>query len=141
MNRRWVQEWCQQMDKLQKLKKSFICRFGWKDFPSYYKYIHLHVTFVLEKGGMLLLGTVLLLGHIRYLSIKDTAKISSSYTSHYNQYQTWTTFIVCLGSDSHLVISHIHYFNYNPASISFRYIMQSNNIKKETRHRIHTNIH
>ena len=40
VNRRWVQEWCQQMDKLQKLKKSFICRFGWKDFPSYYKYIH-----------------------------------------------------------------------------------------------------
>ena len=49
-----------------KLKKSFICRFGWKDFPSYYKYIHSRAIFVLEKGGVLLLGTVLLLGHIRY---------------------------------------------------------------------------
>ena len=67
VNRRWVQEWCQQMDKLQKLKKSFICRFGWKDFPSYYKYIHSRAIFVLEKGGVLLLGTVLLLGHIRYM--------------------------------------------------------------------------
>ena len=66
VNRRWVQEWCQQMDKLQKLKKSCICRFGWKDFPSYYKYIHSRAIFVLEKGSMLLLGTVLLLGHIRY---------------------------------------------------------------------------
>ena len=66
VNRRWVQEWCQQMDKLQKLKKSFICRFGWKYFPSYYKYIHLRAIFVLEKGGVLLLGAVLLLGHIRY---------------------------------------------------------------------------
>ena len=63
MNRRWVQEWCQQMDKLQKLQKSFICRFGWKDFPSYYKYIHSCAIIVLEKGGVLLLGTVLLLGH------------------------------------------------------------------------------
>ena len=63
VNRRWVQEWCQQMDKLQKLKKSFICRFGWKNFPSYYKYIHSRAIFVLEKGGVLLLGTVLLLGH------------------------------------------------------------------------------
>ena len=53
---------CQQMDKLQKLK---ICRFGWKDFPSYYRYIYLRAIFVLEKGGVLLLGTVLLLGHIR----------------------------------------------------------------------------
>ena len=66
VNRRWVQEWCQQMDKLQKLKKSFICHFGWKDFPSYYKYIHSRAMFVLKKGGVLLLGTVLLLGHIRY---------------------------------------------------------------------------
>ena len=65
VNRRRVQEWCQQMDKLQKLKKSFICHFGWKDFPSYYKYIHSRAIFVLEKGGVLLLGTVLLLGHIR----------------------------------------------------------------------------
>ena len=47
--------------------KSFICRFGWKDFPSYYKYIHSRAIFVLEKGGVLLLGTVLLLGHIRYV--------------------------------------------------------------------------
>ena len=54
-----------------KTKKSFICRFGWKDFPSYhayykYMYIHSRAIFVLEKGGVLLLGTVLLLGHIRY---------------------------------------------------------------------------
>ena len=56
VNRRWVQEWCQQMDKLQKLKKSFICRFGWKDFPSYYKYIHLRAIFVLEKGGRASIG-------------------------------------------------------------------------------------
>ena len=69
VNRRWVQEWCQQMDKLQKLKKSFTCRFGWKDFPSDYKYIHSRAIFVLEKGGVLLLGTVLLLGHIRYVPI------------------------------------------------------------------------
>ena len=55
------------MDKLQKLKKSSICRFGWKDFPSYYKYIHSLAIFVLGKGGVLLLGTVLLLGHIRYV--------------------------------------------------------------------------
>ena len=57
------------MDKLQKLKKSFICHFGWKAFPSYYKYIHLRAIFVLEKGGVLLhvLGSVLLLGHIRYM--------------------------------------------------------------------------
>ena len=48
-------------------KKKFICRFGWKDFPSYYKYIHSRAIFVLEKGGVLLLGTVLLLGHIRYI--------------------------------------------------------------------------
>ena len=48
--------------------KSFICRFGWKDFPSYYKYIHSRAIFVLEKGGVLLLGTVLLLGHIRYMN-------------------------------------------------------------------------
>ena len=46
-----MQEWCQQMDKLQKLKQSFICRFGWKAFPFYnYKYIHLRAIFVLEKG-------------------------------------------------------------------------------------------
>ena len=32
-----------------------------KNFPSYYKYIHLRAIFVLEKGG------VLLLGHIRYV--------------------------------------------------------------------------
>ena len=50
-----------------KTKKMFICPFGWKDFPSYYKYIHSRAIFVLEKGGVLLLGTVLLLGHIRYL--------------------------------------------------------------------------
>ena len=50
-----------------KTKKIFyICRFGWKDFPSYYKYIHSRAIFVLEKGVVLLLGTVLLLGHIRY---------------------------------------------------------------------------
>ena len=48
-------------------KKKCICRFGWKDFPSYYKYIHSRAIFVLEKGGVLLLGTVLLLGHIRYV--------------------------------------------------------------------------
>ena len=53
-----------------KTKKSFICHFGWKDFPSYYKYIHSRVIFVLEKGGVLLLGTVLLLGHIRYSLFK-----------------------------------------------------------------------
>ena len=53
----------------KKLQKSFICRFGWKDFPSYYKYIHSRAIFVLEKGGVLLLGTVLLLGHIRYIYI------------------------------------------------------------------------
>ena len=29
-------------------------------------YIHSRAIFVLEKGGVLLLGTVLLLGHIRY---------------------------------------------------------------------------
>ena len=51
VNHRWVQEWCQQMDKLQKLKKSCICCFGWKVFPSYYKYIHSRAIFVLEKGG------------------------------------------------------------------------------------------
>ena len=56
VNRRWVQEWCQQMDKLQKLKKSFICRFGWKDFPSYYKYIHSRAIFVLKKGGRASIG-------------------------------------------------------------------------------------
>ena len=71
VNRRWLQEWCQQMDKLQKLKKSFICRFGWKDLPSDYKYIHLRAIFVLEKGGVLPLGTVLLLGHIRYTLFKS----------------------------------------------------------------------
>ena len=51
-----------------KTKKIFyICRFGWKDFPSYYKYIHSRAIFVFKKGGVLLLGTVLLLGHIRYI--------------------------------------------------------------------------
>ena len=49
LNRRWVQEWCQQMDKLQKLKKSFICRFGWKIY--YYKYIHFACNFCSRKGG------------------------------------------------------------------------------------------
>ena len=53
VNRRWVQEWCQQMDKLQKPKKSIICRFGWTDFPSYYEHIHSRAIFVLEKGGVL----------------------------------------------------------------------------------------
>ena len=51
----------------QNYKKYFICRFGWKDFPSYYKYIHSRAIFVLKKGGVLQLDTVLLLGHIRYL--------------------------------------------------------------------------
>ena len=35
-----------------KTKKSFICCFGWKAFPSYYKYIHSCAIFVLEKGGV-----------------------------------------------------------------------------------------
>ena len=82
MNRRWVQEWCQQMDKLQKLKKSFIYRFGWKDFPSYYKYIHLRAIFVLEKGGVLLLGTVLLLGHIRYTYFFGSNLLNESHPSN-----------------------------------------------------------
>ena len=49
------QEWCQQMDKLQKLKPFHLIT-----------NIHLRAIFVLEKGGVLLLGSVLLLGHIRY---------------------------------------------------------------------------
>ena len=49
VNRQWVQEWCQQMDKLQKLKKSFICRFGWKDFPSYFTNIYIRVQFLFSK--------------------------------------------------------------------------------------------
>ena len=63
VNRRWVPA----NEQTTKTKKTFICRFGWKAFPSYYKYIHLCEIFVLEKGGVLLLGSVLLLGHIRYL--------------------------------------------------------------------------
>ena len=38
-----------------KNKKSFICRFGWKAFPSYFKYIHSRAIFCAP-----------LLGHIRY---------------------------------------------------------------------------
>ena len=74
MNRRWVHEWCQQMDKLQKLQNLLywgVCRFGWKAFPSYYKYIHLCAIFVLEKGG------VLLLGHIRYPCIRRVVCVVS----------------------------------------------------------------
>ena len=37
----------------------------------FYKYIHSRAIFVLEKGGVLLLGTVLLLGHIRYVLLKN----------------------------------------------------------------------
>ena len=44
-----------------KTKKNLIYRFGWKDFPFYYKYIHSRAIFVLERGD------VLLLGHIRYI--------------------------------------------------------------------------
>ena len=47
----WVQEWCQQMDKLQKLKKYFICPFGWKDFPSYFTNIYICVQFLFSKRG------------------------------------------------------------------------------------------
>ena len=55
VNRRWVQEWCQQMDKLQKLKKSFICRFGSKDFPSYLLYTFA-CNFCSRKGGRASIG-------------------------------------------------------------------------------------
>ena len=50
-----------------KTKKIFYMSF-WLERLSilFYKYIHLRAIFVLEKGGVLLLGTVLLLGHIRY---------------------------------------------------------------------------
>ena len=34
-----------------KTKKSFVCRFGWKDFPSYYKYIHSRAILFSKRGG------------------------------------------------------------------------------------------
>ena len=49
----WTVDGCKKMDKLQ---KSFICRFGWKDFPSYYKYIHSHAIFYSQKGGRASIG-------------------------------------------------------------------------------------
>ena len=121
VNRRWVQEWCQQMDKLQKLKKSFICRFGWKDFPSYYKYIHSRAIFVLEKGGVLLLGTVLLLGHIRYASFIQVHHYPvrfCSYRKHNEMSVVYSTFIakcpkiffsVSFASTCHSQMPYIHY--------------------------------
>ena len=33
-----------------KTQKIFYMSFGWKGFPSYYKYIHSRAIFVLEKG-------------------------------------------------------------------------------------------
>ena len=53
-----------------KTKKIFYMSF-WLERLSilFYKYIHSGAIFVLEKGGMLLLGTVLLLGHILYIHI------------------------------------------------------------------------
>ena len=50
-----------------KTKKIFYMSFWLERISIYYKYIHLRAIFVLEKGGVLLLGTVLLLGHIRYM--------------------------------------------------------------------------
>ena len=41
------------------------CYMVGKPFESYYKYIHSCAIFVLETGGVLLLGSVLLLGHVR----------------------------------------------------------------------------
>ena len=35
-----------------KTKKSFICCFGWKAFPSYYKYIYIRVQFLFSKRGV-----------------------------------------------------------------------------------------
>ena len=48
-----------------KIKKIFYMSFWLESLSIYYKYIHLRAIFFLEKGGVLLLGSVLLLGHIR----------------------------------------------------------------------------
>ena len=51
--------------KTTKIKKIFNMSFWLERLSILLQYIHSRAIFVLEKGGVLLLGTVLLLGHIR----------------------------------------------------------------------------
>ena len=50
VNRRWVQEWCQQMDKLQKLKNLLYVILVGKTFHLITN-IYIHVQFLFSKRG------------------------------------------------------------------------------------------
>ena len=69
VNRRWVQEWCQQIlnGQTTKTKTNKIMSFWLESLSILLQIYTFACNFCCRKGGVLLLGSVLLLGHIRYL--------------------------------------------------------------------------